>query len=610
MKHTFTLIFICLWASFSGLAQQQAIPLGEVLLYGDKNLKKYSNTQQVITLTDSVIKRSGASLTDLLNTNTSIYFKENGAGMVSSPSFRGTTAQQTAVVWNGININSQLNGQTDFNTINPLVFDAVSVRSGGGSVLYGSSAIGGTVHLNNSLAFNTGFDSELRMNYGSFHAYGVNWSTKYSTEKISAAVTLNRTGSDNDYEYVDRNGRNLNGQFYNNNVNANFALKLDSENTLRFYHYFFDGRRNFSLIIPTEVRTKYENVDTRSLVEWERKHKRFTSLAKVALLTEEYRYYANVYNENHSGGNVNTLIGKLDLGYDLGSQAQVNAIFSYNSNRGEGSSIPEERRNIGAASILFKQTLGTRFVYEISGRKEVTSSYESPFLYSAGASYQFSEFYSLSFNTSKNFRIPTFNDLYWENSGNADLKPETSYQAEVGNSFRIKDFTARLTGYYMDITDMIRWLPTGSNWKPINTNKVRAYGAEFNAAYAKKFGDHYLKFSGNYAYTVSEDAETGYQLIYVPYHKTTFSAAYEKGGYSFFYQLVGVGEVFTRSDNASQYNLKGYALSNVGGSYAFGKNDTYQIGVHLRNVYNTAYQSVASREMPGRNYNFYLNLNF
>ncbi|WP_031425788.1 TonB-dependent receptor plug domain-containing protein [Flavimarina sp. Hel_I_48] len=609
MKHTFQLLIICLLASFSGFAQQP-VPLDEVLLYGDKNLKKYSSTQPVVRLTDSVIKRSGSSLTDLLNTNSSIYFKENGAGMVSSPSFRGTTAQQTAVIWNGININSQLNGQTDFNTINPLVFDAVSVRSGGGSVLYGSSAIGGTVHLDNSLAFNLDFNTEFRVNYGSFDAYGVNFQTKYSTENVSTAITVNRTGSDNDFEFPDSNGQNFNGQFYNNSLNASVAFKLDTENTVRLYHYIFDGRRNFSLIIPTEIRTKYENTDTRSLVEWEQKHKRFTSLAKVAFLTEDYKYFANIYKQSYSGGSVNTLIGKLDLGYDLGSQAQVNAILSYNSNKGEGSSIPEERRNIAAASLLFKQKLGSLFVYELSGRKEATSVYDSPFLYSAGARYEFSEFYALSFNTSKNFRIPTYNDLYWENSGNADLKPETSYQAEVGNSFQISDFSARITGYYMDITNMIRWIPAGANWKPVNTDNVHAYGVEIQADYVKKFGHKQLKFSGNYAYTVSEDVETGDQLIYVPYNKTTFSAAYENRGYAFFYQLVGVGEVFTRSDNASQYNLEGYALSNLGGSYTFGRKKEYQVGLQVRNIFNTAYQSVASREMPGRNYNFYLNFNF
>ena len=77
--------------------------------------------------------------------------------MVSSPSFRGTTAQQTAVVWNGININSQLLGQTDFNTVSTRGYNSIAVKAGGGSVVYGSGAIGGTIHLNNDLKFKKTF---------------------------------------------------------------------------------------------------------------------------------------------------------------------------------------------------------------------------------------------------------------------------------------------------------------------------------------------------------------------------------------------------------------------------------------------------------------------
>jgi iron complex outermembrane receptor protein len=48
---------------------------------------------------------------------------ENGLGMVSSPSFRGPHCK--AVIWNGININSQLLGQTDFNTITTQDFNSI-----------------------------------------------------------------------------------------------------------------------------------------------------------------------------------------------------------------------------------------------------------------------------------------------------------------------------------------------------------------------------------------------------------------------------------------------------------------------------------------------------
>ena len=81
-------------------AQHDAITHLEPVLIADNVLKKFSNSQLVTTLNDSVLAKNQPSLTSLLNFNSTIYFKENGLAMVSSPSFRGTTAQQTAVVWN------------------------------------------------------------------------------------------------------------------------------------------------------------------------------------------------------------------------------------------------------------------------------------------------------------------------------------------------------------------------------------------------------------------------------------------------------------------------------------------------------------------------------
>src|SRR5690625_7845156 len=110
-----------LWISRSGgqvlIAQHDTVKLEEAIFTANQNLTEIQ-TQSLISISDSIIERSQPSLTQLLNFNSNIYFKESGAVMVSSPSFRGTTASQTVVLWNGININSQTTGQTDFNTIN------------------------------------------------------------------------------------------------------------------------------------------------------------------------------------------------------------------------------------------------------------------------------------------------------------------------------------------------------------------------------------------------------------------------------------------------------------------------------------------------------------
>lgn len=600
------IFFVCQFT----LAQNDSIQYLQEVKVSDTKLKNFSNTQSIQVLTDSIINKNQSSLTSLLNYNTVIYFKENGLGMVSSPSFRGTTAQQTAVIWNGININSQLLGQSDFNTLTTRDFKDITVRAGGGSVIYGSSAIGGSIHLNNELDFTNKFENNLRVNYGSFNTYGVNYKVNLSDEKFSFQASISRNASDNNYEYVDSDWENLNGQYYNTSLNTTFGYKINNNNYLKFYSQFFDSERHFSVIFPSEVKTKYRDFNTRNMLEWSSFFGRFTSKVKMAALSEKYKYFANIASDSHTFGEVKTYVGKYDLAFDVNNDIKLNAVLDYTRNDGNGSGIRSEKRDIASASLLLKHKLTEKLIYEASIRKEFTNNYKSPVLFSAGSSYAFFDFYTLKINGSRNFRIPSFNDLYWQPGGNENLKPESSYQAEVGNDFHFKNFRFTLTGYLIDIDDMLRWVPTGDFWSPVNTNKVKTYGIEAILNWSKSFGKHQFSLNGTYAYTVSENQETKKQLIYVPYHKVTSSLAYSYRKFSADYQFLYNGEVFTRSDNNSRYNLDAYFVSNASVGYDFGQKNTYQLGFQVLNLFNEKYASVESRFLPGRNFNMYLTLKF
>lgn len=600
------ILFVCQFA----LAQNDSIQYLEEVRVSDSQLKNFSNSQSVQQLSDSIINKNQASLTSLLNYNTVLYFKENGLGMVSSPSFRGTTAQQTAVIWNGININSQLLGQTDFNTLSTRDFKSITVRAGGGSSIYGSSAIGGSIHLNNELDFSDKFTNDLRVNYGSFNTYGVNYKVSVSDERFSFQGSITRNESDNDYEFVDSDARNINGQYYNTSLNTTFGYKINNNNYLKFYSQFFDGERHFSVVFSSEVKTKYQDFNTRNMLEWSSFIGKFTSKLKFAGLTEKYKYFANIASDSHTYGEVKTYIGKYDLAFDVSNDMKLNTVIDFTQNIGNGSDIKNEKRNIGSASLLLKHKVTEKFLYEASARKEITNNYKSPLLFSIGTNYAFTDFYTLKLNGSKNFRVPTFNDLYWQPGGNENLRPESSYQAELGNSFHFKDFSFTLTGYIIDIEDMLRWVPMGGVWTPENTNKVKTYGGEVLLNWSKTFGKNKFALNGTYAYTVSENAETNKQLIYVPYHKATSSLAYSYKKFSMDYQFLYNGEVFTRSDNDSKYNLDGYFVSNASIAYDFGKTNSYQLGFQVLNLLNEKYASVESRFLPGRNFNMYLTLKF
>ncbi|WP_424494180.1 TonB-dependent receptor plug domain-containing protein [Salinimicrobium sp. GXAS 041] len=611
-KLRFNLLLMLVLLQFSSVfAQQDSINvLDEVLI--DAELKVFSTGQLVQTISDSVTKKNRPTLTSVLNYNTPVYFKENGLGMVSSPSFRGTTASQTAVLWNGININSQFNGQTDFNTINAAGYDEIAVRGGGGSVVYGTGAIGGTVHLNTNLSFREKLENDIFVQYGSFNTLDARYQVKGATGDVSFSVSGARNNSDNDYEYPQNEGENINGQFYNNNLSVGIAYRINSRNTFSFYSELFDGERHFSLIRPSETRTKYQDLNIRNLLEWESKFSRFTSSAKLAFLDENYKYFANVASENFTFGEAETFIAKHEFKYTASDNLQLNTVLTNTHTVGEGSDLGENRRNIFSAAFLLKHWLNEKLSYEAGIRKEITKNYDSPVLFSAGANYQFSEFYGIKLNASRNFRIPTYNDLYWSSSGNLDLAAETSLQGEIGNRFSWQDVELNVTAYYIDIDNMIRWLPGSDGaWRPENEDEVQTYGVEGVLNWKKDFRNYgFLNLAGTYAFTVSENKQTHNQLIYVPYHKATAAIAYSYKRLELDYQFLFNGEVYTRSDNDSQYNLESYLVSNLGASYRFGANQNYRMGARVFNLFNEAYESVENRWMPGINFSIYLNLNF
>jgi iron complex outermembrane receptor protein len=588
------------------LGQNDTITINEVVI-ADSQLKRFSDSKSKISLNDSIISRNGSALTSLLNFNSPIYFKENGLGMVASPSFRGTTAQQTVVIWNGININSQLIGQTDFNTLTARGFNSITVNPGGGSTIYGTSAIGGSVHLSNLLSFEKQFSNRISLSYGSFATLGLEYQMNYATEQISTQITLSRNSSDNDYPYLNTNQVNENGAFYNNNFGVNVGYKIDNQNYLKFYSNYFESERHFSGTLVTTSKNKYDDLNTRNLLEYSNFYKNTISKIRLAFLSESYKYFEDKDASTFSFGKAETAIVKYDFLYTFNSKIKLNLLLDYTKTKGFGSDINSNSRSIFSNVALLKHQLSKKFNYEIGIRKEITTNYQSPILYSFGAKYEVLNWYQLKLNLSKNFRIPTFNDLYWNPGGNLDLNPESANQIDFTQVFSFKNISFSIAGFYNKISDMISWNPNESGlWQPSNITKVQTYGLESNLNFDKKINAfHHIKANLNYGYTISENELTKKQLLYVPYHKLNGNLAYSYKNLTFFTSYLFNGAVFTSLDNT--YLLKEYTVVNSGLEYLFFKK--YTLGFQVNNLFNENYQAVLQRPFPGRNYTININLN-
>jgi outer membrane cobalamin receptor len=599
------------------LAQNNcATNLNEVLV-SDTQLKNFSSSQSKLQLTDSIISKNQPLLSDLLNYNSTIYFKQYGRGMLSTVSFRGTTASQTAVVWNGININSQLNGSTDFNTISTNSLNSITVKSGGGSVIYGSGAIGGTIHLNNDLNFKKHNLNRFQMGFGSFNSLNVNYDLDVSNKQWTTQIGFSNNSSTNDYIYVDKYNwkgeqrKNLNGEYSLSSFNANFGYKINKNQFLKFYSQTANNDRNISLIIESETKTKYINDFSRNLLNYSGNFNRFSTQFSIAYIQEKYQYFPNIDKVFFSYGKTESFITKSDLGFLVLKELKINAIIDHNRTNGYGTNLGSNTRNISSVALLLKNENQNKWIHELGIRKEYTTNYKSPLLFSFGSSYIFNKLYTLKVNTSRNFRIPAYNDLYWDQGGNSNLKPESSYQAELGNTIEIAKIKLTQTFFYNNIKDLIIWVPGDKGfWSPQNTDKVETYGSESIIGYENNIGEHKFGFNGTYAYTISKDVETKKQLFFVPFHKLTGAIVYNWRRFSADYQFLYNGFVYTRSDNNPKDIINAYKVSNIGIYYQTKLLKFFRIGIQVLNLLNEKYQSIEDRPLPGRNFNININLKF
>ncbi|AZA84886.1 TonB-dependent receptor [Chryseobacterium lactis] len=592
--------------------QEKAI---DTIYIFDSQMNKVKLFHPVKTITTEDAEKNSTNLSDLLRFQSQLYIKENGRGAVSSPSFRGTTAQQTAFVWNGININSMFLGQGDINNISLFGYDQIGIKAGGGSVIYGSGAIGGSIHLNNDLNFNKGFHGSLFSEAASFSTYNNFVKGSYSNDKFSFKASGNYSASENNYK-VENEGKtytNDNGQYYNTNFNIATAYKIAPHHQISWISEFFNGRQHYPVFFgDLETKTKYHTQNIRSLVSWDWNESKFSNSFKAAYTEENFQYFSNIDKPYTSGGTGKNYIVKNDFNYFVHPKWNINIIAEYQLNKGNGegtSMVGDVHRNIGSVSGLLRYFTTKDLRFEAGIKKDFVEDISSPVLFSFSGKWNAVDWYHVGLDVSRNFKFSTFNDLYWGQGGNKDLKPETSYQFEWRNQFMAGDFKLSVIPYYMNIRDMIRWLPTlAGYYAAFNTAKVESYGLESQLGYEKKFGKHILKSNLGYSYTKSTDLSIKKQLMYVPYHKFTGSIDYQYDFVKVYVQGMFNGRTYTDSNETKGAALDPYFVMNAGAGFTFYKN--YTLGFKVNNIFNTTYYTMLSYPLPQRNYSVNLNINF
>ncbi|CAA7387005.1 TonB-dependent receptor plug domain-containing protein [Chryseobacterium fistulae] len=589
-------------------AQEKVI---DTIYLFDNQMKKVKLFHNVTTISPEDVEKNSTNLSELLRFQSSVYIKENGRGAVSSPSFRGTLAGHTAFVWNGININSNFLGQGDINNIPLFGYDQLEIKAGGGSVIYGSSAIGGSIHLNNTLDFNKGFAGSIYSEAASFGTYNNFVKTSFSNDKFSIKVSGNHSISQNNYEVKEKEYINRNGRYYNTVINIGASYKIAPHQTLSWQNQIYDASQYYPIFVENGNKTKYNSQTLRNLMSWDINKSKLSNSLKAAYTEDNFQYFGDIDQPKTSGATGKNYIIKNDFSYFLTPKININAIGEFQVNKGEGyqSGIGNISRNIGSVAGLLRYFTTKDIYFEAGIKKDFIEDISSPLLFSFSGKWHAKKWYNLGIHISRNFKFPSFNDLYWDKGGNKDLKSESSIQADMDHEFHFGHFKIIVSPYYMDIKNLINWLPTPYGyWAAFNTASAESYGLESQLTFNKQFGKHTFALNTGYTYSKSINKLAKKQLMYVPIHRISGNLEYQYDFLKLYVQGLFNGLTYTTTDEKKADAIDPYFVLNAGISATLLKK--YTLGMKVNNITNIVYETVAYYPMPKRNFSVFATIHF
>lgn len=569
----------------------------------------------------------GSDLGQALRKQSSVYIRSYGQSGVSSMSFRGTSSAQSGVFWNGINIRMPSLGSTDLSLVPAGLFNNASIVYGGNSIRYGSGTIGGAVFLNNVARFERYEEAGIGLSAGSFGSIGSQLSVSKATGRWYLKLDLINKAAENDFDYKDERDRNKkmnNARVDALGMNAHAAFRLGSANQMDVYLWYQEAIREIPPSLTMNTSEAYQSDRAlRTSVQWKSFFRKGVLHLKSAWFSE-YENYTDPLIGLSSEINTGSIFFEGEYRHQLGRNSKLNTGFSFTSEHADIEAYGENKDRQGLAVFAnFRQTIpALNWILMAGARQEVNENILAPFTPSLGLEGSITAYLSHKISLSRNYRLPTMNELYWQPGGNPDIRPEESWNAEfslIWNVFRNKKpVVLRITGtaFHSMVDNWILWQPVNIYWEAENIQKVWARGIESRLQARYSFSRLKLEMDASYTYSRStNEANTGQeeikgkQIIYTPLHNAAGNLAAAYNRWSVGLQCNYSGLSYLTSDNEEE--LPAALLFDLRLTKEF-EFKAMKAGLSLaaKNLFDKDYQLVAYRPMPGRNFLLTLKLTY
>ena len=612
------------------------------LIVDGNSLNKTESSAPLQRLSAHDIKRLGVTnVGDAMKHLGGVTVKDyGGIGGLKTVSIRGMGTQHTAVFYDGVAVGDCQNGQVDLGRFSTDNLAGLQLLIGEGDDIYRSArmlASAGSISLETHLPKSKIFKAGVRA--ASFDSYQANI---YLADRVSnrsqASLFIDYTNAGGCYRFdIGGAGGSIGGRRINSDIEslrAEANLRWSKErHSLRAKIYGFCSERGVpgAVIVDNPLsseRLLSRNIFGQMLYE-------FAASPQVrmkAYFKQNYSYDSNRlpatagavtrhhFEQHESDLSYTlkwqpteriTLVLAEELVYNTLSTSNRHNVMSAKPNRLTILSAASLRYSdatlCATASLLHSNTNEWSSKGEVSPRRSRLSPSFSLYFYPFGRNL------CLRASYCDIFRLPTFNDLYYRESGNFKLRPEKSRMLNIGAAYSLsqsgilQELTLSTDAYCGRVSDKIVAVPGIFIWKMSNVDEVLLSGIDANVSTKIKLGhSSHLEFSGAYSYMHAVDntegsAVKGEQIIYTPRHSGSASTALRTLLLDAGYSLVWSCERYRLAQNIPSSRVDGYCDHSIWLSrdWTIGKL-VLSTRIEAMNLLDKNYEIIRYYPMPGR----------
>ncbi|PZR29963.1 MAG: hypothetical protein DI535_00210 [Citrobacter freundii] len=580
-----------------------------------------------------------------------------GIGGLKTISVRSLGASQTGVLYDGIPVSDVQTGQIDLSRYSSSFLQSIDLYQANmpGSLLPARAFSSASVLAMYTAAFypqtmNRSWQGGLRQgSFGYWQAFAGkglvlprNWAMNIQADAIS---------SKGDYPFTVVNGniredkKRGNGELRSIQGELNLLKTFNDSSGLQIKAWTYDSKRGLpGAVIFFNDRSvqKLYNRDYFIQTRYNRSLSSATSLLVNAKFNHAYTRYVNPDFQNGAGGlddryrqNEAYLSVAADHKISQYFTAALSADGAYTFLHANKNNFarPERFSQWSNALLNFSDSLWqvqssvlfSWFSDQVSigasagDRSKLTPSFSISRKWKEGSPLSFRFFYK------EVFRMPTFNDLYYNFIGNTNLRPEYARQYNAGVVWvkelrgKLKQFNLSVDGYVNRIKDKIVAVPSQNlfSWTMLNLGKVDIKGVDVTAQLQGVIGGA-VSWFGRVSYTwqratdITDPTSSRYKdrIPYTPDHSGSGILSFAFRQWSAGYSVTYSGTRYTLGENNPANQLDGWGTHDVFVARQLNIHATkLTVKAELNNLSDERFDIVRNYPMPGRSYKISLLFN-